>query len=151
MLRGKKIELRTLEISDLDFLEKIENNERKKFTRDELLNYIGNSNQKIEIAKQFRFVILRNNIPVGFIDLFNYNKLNVGIGIIIDERYHKKGFASESIKILSEYVFKELKVNKIISNVHRDNLKSIRLFKKCGFKLNSSFVHEEIVELNINQ
>ena len=56
MLKGKKIKLRTLLPTDLEFLQKIENDrslweygsDRKIFTKEELTNYIKNSSEKIQ-------------------------------------------------------------------------------------------------------
>ena len=65
MLKGKKIVLRPLLDSDLEFLYKIENDEEnwkfggenKQNSKQELANYISNSRIDINIAKQYRFVI----------------------------------------------------------------------------------------------
>ena len=108
MLKEKKIKLRTLFPSDLEFLQKIENDrslweygsDRKIFTKEELTNYIKNSSEKIQKAKQFRFVVDYNNTPVGFVDLFEYKNSSAGVGIIIDKVYQRRGFASESLKLL---------------------------------------------------
>ena len=51
-------------------MEEIERFSRKK----ELTNYIRNSSEKIQKAKQFRFVVDYNNTPVGFVDLFEYRR-----------------------------------------------------------------------------
>ena len=80
MLKGKNIVLRPLQNTDLDFLFEIENNienwqfgsEKKKYNKQELLDYIKNAQTDISLAKQYRFVIDLNSIPIGFIDLFNY-------------------------------------------------------------------------------
>ena len=80
MLKGKKIFLRSLKITDLDFLYKIENDknlwhyggEQKYFSREVLTKYIINSSQEISLAKQYRYVVDLASSPVGFIDLYNY-------------------------------------------------------------------------------
>ena len=92
MLEGKKIKLRTLLPTDLEFLQKIENDrslweygsDRKIFKKEELTNYIKNSSEKIQKAKQFRFVVDYNNIPIGFVDLFEYkNKSDFNLSSIL--------------------------------------------------------------------
>ena len=113
--------LRSLIDSDLDFLEKIENNtslwefgsEQKKYTREELRSYIKNSDTPLQIAKQSRFVVDYKSIPVGFIDLFNYKEKEVSVGIIIDEEYQNRGFAQESLSILSHHCFDNLNIKKL--------------------------------------
>ena len=141
MLKGKKIKLRTLLPTDLEFLQKIENDrslweygsDRKIFTKKELTNYIKNSSEKIQKAKQFRFVVDYNNIPIGFVDLFEYKDSSAGVGIIIDKEYQKRGFASESLKLLIDYSLKEIKLKKLYCKIGKYNLRSIQLFTSCGF------------------
>ena len=141
MLEVKKIKLRTLLPTDLEFLQKIENDknlweygsDRKIFTKEELTNYIKNSSEKIQKAKQFRFVVDCNNTPVGFVDLFEYKNSSAGVGIIIDTEYQKKGFASESLKLLIDYSLKEIKLKKLYCKIGKYNLRSIQLFTSCGF------------------
>ena len=141
MLKGKKIKLRTLLPTDFEFLQKTENDrslweygsDRKIFTKKELTNYIKNSSEKIHQAKQFRFVVDYNNIPVGFVDLFEYKNSSAGVGIIIDTEYQKRGFASESLKLLIDYSLKEIKLKKLYCKIGKFNLRSIQLFTSCGF------------------
>jgi diamine N-acetyltransferase len=141
MLEMKKIKLRTLLSTDLEFLQKIENDknlweygsDRKKFTKEELTNYIKNSSEKIQKAKQFRFVVDYNNTPVGFVDLFEYKDSSAGVGIIIDEEYQKRGFASESLRLLIDYSLEDLKLKNLHCKISKSNLRSIQLFTSSGF------------------
>ena len=79
MLEGKNIVLRSLRDSDLEFLEKIENNkenwqfgsEKKQYSREELVAYIANAKVDIALTKQYRFVIDFRGALIGFIDLFD--------------------------------------------------------------------------------
>ena len=141
MLEMKKIKLRTLLPTDLEFLQKIENDknlweygsDRKKFTKEELTNYIKNSSEKIQKAKQCRFVVDYNNTPVGFVDLFEYKDSSAGVGIIIDEEYQKRGFASESLRLLIDYSLEDLKLKNLHCKISKSNLRSIQLFTSSGF------------------
>ena len=142
MLKGKNITLRPLQDSDLDFLFEIENNtenwqfgsEKKQYNKQELLDYIKNAQTDISLAKQYRFVIDLNSIPIGFIDLFNYTNDNAGIGVIITEKYRKKGFAKEALNLLDDYAFVILDINQLYCSITKDNLRSMKLFTSCGFE-----------------
>ena len=146
MLKGKKILLRSLTYSDLNFLKSIENNidnwhfgsEEKKFSNDELTNYIENAKIDIKIAKQYRFVIVYKCSPVGFIDLYNYKNKSVEIGIIISEKYRNRGFAKESLSLILDYSLKNLGINKISATISSENLLSLMLFNSCGFKIHKT-------------
>ena len=146
MLEGNNILLRDIEIKDLNLLFDVENNplnwnfggEQRKFAKQELLNYIENAKTDIRLSKQYRFVIEHKNNAIGFIDLFNYTVSSIGVGIIIIENYRKRGFAKEALKLLINYVFNELKVNKLFANIATDNIASINLFISCGFQETNS-------------
>ena len=145
MLKGKNIVLRPLQNSDLDFLFEIENNtenwqfgsEQKQYNKQELLDYIGNAKTDITLAKQFRFVIDLESIPIGFIDLFDYTANSTGIGVIITKDYRDKGLAKEALNLLTDYAFIILNIKQLHATVTKDNLASIKLFTSCGFELNS--------------
>ena len=143
MLKGKNITLRSLILSDLDFLRKIENNtdnwqfggEKKEYSDNELLDYILNSNTDIKLAKQYRFVIDLNATPIGFFDLFNYVDRSAGVGIILVETYRNRGFAKEALDLLIHYAFKNINLVRLYCNIAKDNFSSIKLFIACGFEL----------------
>jgi len=142
MLKGKNIYLRNLKESDIDFLQNIENNpilwefgsEQKIYTKKELLSYIKKSKTNLKIAKQYRFVVDYNNTPIGFVDLFNYKKKSASVGIIINEKHQNKGFAKESLKLLSDYCFNVLGLNQLSCSVGKDNVKSNKLFLSASYK-----------------
>ena len=145
MLKGKNIVLRPLEDSDLDFLERIENNienwqfgsEKLKFSKQELIEYIANAKAHISLAKQYRFVIDLKGTLIGFIDLFDYKITSAGVGVIITKDFRNKGFAKEALELLSDYAFIVLNINQLYARIRKDNLLSIKLFNSCKFTLQS--------------
>lgn len=145
-LKGKHINLRALEPTDLEFLYQIENNESfwevsntiKPFSRFILHQYLENAQQDIYEAKQLRLMIVQKDteIPIGMIDLFDFDPKHkrAGIGILINPKYEGKGYASEALKLLLNYAFNYLDLHQIYANITDDNSKSISLFEKHGFK-----------------
>ena len=141
MLSGENIVLRPLQDSDLDLLMSIENDkenwlfgsEKKEYSKQELTNYISNAKTVIKLAKQYRFVIDLNSVPIGFIDLFDYTLNSAGVGVIISKDYRNKGFAKEALNLISDYAFKFLNLKEIHCSIQKDNLFSNQLFNSCGF------------------
>ena len=144
-LHGKNSNLRALEHEDLDFLFSTENNEsfweisgtQTPYSKYILQKYIENSHQDIYEAKQYRFVICNTqNIPVGMIDLFDFNPQHqrVGVGILILPEYQGEGFGSEALEMIIDYAFTYLNVHQIFANITADNKSSITLFEKFNFK-----------------
>jgi len=103
------------------------------------LSYIKNSKTPLKTAKQYRFVVDYNNTPIGFVDLFNYKKKSASVGIIINEKHQNKGFAKESLKLLSDYCFNVFGLNQLSCSVGKDNVKSNKLFLSASYK----FLKEE--------
>lgn len=145
-LLGKHISLRALEPNDLDFLFSIENDEsfweisgtQLPFSKHILENYIENAHQDIYEAKQYRFVICDTiNKPVGMIDLFEFEPQHsrVGVGLLILPTYQNKGYASEALELIIDYVFTRLNAHQLFANITPDNSKSIALFEKYNFKM----------------
>jgi len=145
ILTKNDIKLRALEPEDIHFLFDTENNEtfwqvsgtQTPFSKYILTQYIANSHQDIYEAKQLRLVIEHLNNPVGFIDLFDFNPQHkrAGIGILILEKFQKKGFASIALEIITNYAFKILDLHQIYANIETDNIASKKLFSNAGFTL----------------
>ncbi len=143
-LKSKNIYLRAIEPEDLDFLFSIENNEefwevshtQKPFSRFLLKQYLENSHLDIYEIKQLRLIIENTaKKSVGMIDLFDFNPQHkrAGIGILITPEEQGNHYAYEALEILKKYAFSVLNLHQLYANICEDNLKSISLFRKCGF------------------
>jgi len=144
-LHSKNSNLRALEPEDLDFLFSAENDEsyweisgtQIPYSKFILQKYIENAHQDIYEAKQYRFVICNTqNIPVGMIDLFDFDPQHkrVGIGILLLTQYQGKGYGSEALEMVIDYAFLYLNVHQVFANITAENEKSIKLFEKFNFK-----------------
>lgn len=143
LLKGKNIQLRALEPTDLDWLFAVENDETfweisntlRPFSKDILTLYIANAHQDIYTAKQLRLVIDYKETAVGMIDLYNFDPQNhrAGLGILVLPEYQSKGFAKEAIQLFTKYAFTHLQLHQIYVNITADNALSLALFKKLGF------------------
>lgn len=144
MLKEKKIALRTLEATDLDFLFGLENDRTlwevsgttEPFSLVQLTNYIQHAKEDIAIAEQFRFVIDWQGTAIGCIDLYEYNfrKQNAGVGIVILEKYRRKGFAKQALKALINHSWETLNLKQLHTGIFSNNKASLVLFKAVGFQ-----------------
>jgi diamine N-acetyltransferase len=139
------INLRSLSLEDLDWLLQVENNPDHwevsgtvtPFSKAVLEDYIKKATSPIHIAKQFRFVIEYNKKAVGLIDLFGYESIHkrAGVGVLVEMPYRQKGIATKALRLLIDYSFQELKLHQLYANIYTDNISSIKLFERQGFKL----------------
>ena len=86
---------------------------------------------------QQRFIIEVDNRGIGTLDFFEFDEANkrVGVGVLIalagDRR---KGIAYKALQMGLQYAFEDLKVHQVFCNILSDNMPSLKLFRKLGFK-----------------
>ena len=151
-LQSEHIKLRALEPSDIDLLYSWENNMEiwavsntlAPFSKYILKKYIESSHLDIFEAKQLRLVIEAKDQsslmyhPVGAIDLFDFDPFHsrAGIGILIHNAEERnKGYASESIRLVTKYAFETLQLHQLYCNIAATNTASLQIFQKIGFKV----------------
>ena len=145
VLNNNRITLRSLESYDIDWLLLVENNTEnwkvsgttKAFTRETITSYVALAQENISTALQYRFVIERENIRVGLIDLFDYDSINnkVGVGILVLTKFQNTGVGDSALRLLMEYCVNQLKIELVYANIAETNIPSIRLFKNNEFIL----------------
>jgi diamine N-acetyltransferase len=141
-----KIKLRPLEPDDIDLLYKWENNieiwlvsnTKTPFSKHILAQYLKEAAKDIYETRQLRLIIQNEKRkPVGAIDLFDFDPyhLRAGVGILIHNKIDRnQGYATDALEALSNYSYEILGLNQLFANITTDNLKSIQLFQKAGFK-----------------
>ena len=145
-IKSQHIYLRALESSDLDLIYALENdmsiwkisNTITPFSKDIIQLYLQSAQLDIYTNKQLRLLICLNetNQPIGTIDLFEFDPMNlrVGVGILIFESHRNSGYAAESITVIKNYSKNVLLLNQLYCNINASNKDSIKLFEKCSFE-----------------
>lgn len=143
------LRLRAVELSDIDNIFKWENDfslwnmgsTRTPFSRYAIEDYVKTTqNYDIYTAKQFRFmidlIINKEVFTIGCIDLYDFEpeNLKAGIGILIDNKYRNSGYGNAAIIQILNYSKNILHLNQLYAFVSKDNLVSMKLFKKSGFE-----------------
>lgn len=145
-LENENIFLRQPEPEDLDFLYKIENHTefwhvsetKAPLSKWHIRQHIENSKYDIFTNKELRLIIedKKSKEKVGIVDIFEFDPHNsrAGIGIIIDKANQKKGYASQTIKLITDYAFNFLFLNQLFCNIDKNNEDSVNLFLNSGFE-----------------
>jgi diamine N-acetyltransferase len=150
-MKETEIILRAPEPADVDVLYKWENdpeiwkvsNTITPFSKYILEKYIENAHLDIYQVRQLRLMIdvKTGSSPartIGTIDLFDFDPYNLraGVGILIGNRNDRnKGFATQALKLFITYCFETLQLHQLFCNITTKNTDSLRLFKKCGFRI----------------
>jgi diamine N-acetyltransferase len=146
-MKYKEIKLRAIEPEDLELLYDWENNNDywvisntvSPFSKYTLKRYIENSHKNIYETGQLRLMIdhITDKKTIGTIDIFDFDAYHrrAGIGILIaTETYRKKGYGTMALTCLIDYCFKTLHLHQLYCNIIENNVESIDLFRKLGFK-----------------
>jgi len=146
-LENDVIKLRALEPEDLDILYKWENdtdewiygNTLSPYSKLTLRKYISETQeQDIYEAKQLRLMVelKSDKTIIGTIDLydFDFHHNRAGVGILVDKEYRNRKYATQILALIKDYVFNFLKVNQIYAYIGEENIKSVNLFEKSGYK-----------------
>lgn len=84
---------------------------------------------------QLRFMICKDGILLGAVDIFdiNYENKSGSIGILIaQDEFRRKGYASKALQLI-ELEAQKLGVNQLKALIHTKNNKSRNLFEKMGY------------------
>jgi len=149
MDKNSEIQLRAPELSDLEQIHLWENNQELwhlsntllPFSRFTIEQYIISEQEDIFSKKQARFIISLSykfeNICIGAVDLFDFDPHNrrAGVGILIDEKFRGKGYASLALLKLIEYSFNQLHLHQLYCSILKSNTESLSLFRKQGFSI----------------
>lgn len=157
-LEGELVRLRAVEPGDAEVLYAWENDPEvwavsgttEPFSREQIRRFIERQLQGADLFRtgQLRLMIevqedgeedgaaTRSSRTVGTIDLYEYDPLHgrAGIGILIYGRENRqKGYARDTVEILSRYARGQLRMHQLWCNVGVDNTASLELFRKAGF------------------
>jgi diamine N-acetyltransferase len=148
-MTGKNISLRAPEPTDIEVLYSWENNPNTwqisntllPYSRFALEQYIMNASLDIYSTKQLRLMIDllsgEQIVTIGTIDLFDFSPMHrrAGVGILIENNFRSRGYASEAMELMIEYAFNTLQLHQLYCNVSSENQASLKLFKKFGFEI----------------
>jgi diamine N-acetyltransferase len=144
-LSNENVLLRALEPEDLDDLYRWENDSElwkygstlAPYSRFALRDYLSGSLNGLVQSRQLRLVAVdkKNNKPMGTIDLYDYDPINLraGIGILLDAAYRYKSYGKEILELIKEYAFCVLHLNQLFAYIPESNSSSFRLFAACGY------------------
>ncbi len=136
-----------MEPEDIDFIYGIENdtttwdtgNTLIPYSRYQIEQYILSTDHDLYLERQLRLLIELNEgerkTRIGAIDLFDFDPVHkrAGVGIMVIPEERKKGYAQESLMLLSRYAFSTLALHQLHCSIASNNVESLELFKKAGF------------------
>jgi len=149
MMEGKKVRLRSFELSDLDEIMKHWNNM-------ELRNFLGNANmgpagrndeeefirrtwKERQERRSFTMAIetIADNKLIGGTGLYDidWTSRSAIVGIsIYNPNFWGKGYGQESLELLLDFAFRTLNLNRVELETFEFNVRAQKCYLKVGFK-----------------
>ena len=145
LLETLNLRIRDWELRDAKLLYPIYSNpEVMRFTTQGVVRSIGDAENWVRMRIEFNegnkykigaLVLKENNRLIGRCGLGYLKELDeIELGCVIDDRYWRRGFATEACRGVIEYAFNELNLLRIIAFAHPLNIASIKLMQKSGMK-----------------
>lgn len=104
---------------------------------------ITESIHKIHNNMYFEFlVVYKNDVVIGFMNLFAHSKHIISCGPTIKDEYKRKGFGFEAERLALKYA-KDKGFTIAVGGVDSTNTASIKLHEKLGFELEREYLNKQ--------
>lgn len=147
------INLRELEFDDLKTINSWRNDKELIDSLGANFRYVNFETEKLWFDSymksrnnNIRLAILDDDIFIGMVNLLNINTMNRSAEFSIqigNNQKQAKGIGTESTKLVLEHAFNNLNLNKVYLTVLTKNQRAIKLYDRCGFKIEGT-LREEI-------
>jgi len=131
------IRAKHVRVIETDYLYALLNNNKNTIKGKQTTNGKNNIDIENTIEKNFLYFINYEKIPIGVIGLLNidwYNKIGE-IHFWITARFQRKGFMSQVLPKILDYLFYDVRLNRITAKLRSNNNPAKMLLKKFGFML----------------
>lgn len=83
-------------------------------------------------------IIKSSNKLVGLIAIHSLNSIThtAEVGYLINKKYRNKGIMTEALKLITTFLFENIDIHSLNATIHIENIASIMVCKKVGFKVN---------------
>jgi ribosomal-protein-alanine N-acetyltransferase len=158
ILETRRLILRPFREEDADLLAVLMANKDfmrfslRVFTREQTVAFV---NKLIDwerggLPSQFAIIHRNDNRLIGYCGFFHQQvdeTDEIEIGYRLDPDYWSRGLATEAAQAVRDHAFRDLKLPRVISLVHPDNLPSQRVAEKNGMKIEKKTVFREFPTL----
>jgi RimJ/RimL family protein N-acetyltransferase len=136
LLEGKNVNLKIVEREDLPLLHEWDNNPESKGEFEQLREWTKTDLEKLYDNlkdEQWFFIERKDGTKVGdIVHVLSAGEVEIGYFVVPDER--KKGYATESIMIMIDYLFLSKNLERIQAKTDPENIASCKALEKAGFK-----------------
>lgn len=111
---------------------------------EEVRDYISNMPEAMDIANVcFQFIILtkNENRQIGDMGIIftGHETMQAEIGCTLNKDFQGKGYATEALTAMVNYLFTSLKKHRVVASIDPRNTPSIRLIERLKFRKEAHF------------
>lgn len=108
-------------------------------------SFIQRNPKEFNLAETwFQLVIIdkQSNLLIGDIGVhfFGNENVQVELGITLHKEFQGKGYATESLKLVIDYLFKTLNKHRISASLDPKNINSENMLKRLNFRKEAHFI-----------
>jgi len=115
------------------------------FSEDQIQHFLLHQNNLIHHLQE-RWLVLLDILPIGMLDLFQWDNVNneIGVGIVImDLRHRGLGYGREAMHKMESVMKWNHGIEKFWAIVWIKNRSAIEFFAKCGYSLTEEILHQQ--------
>jgi diamine N-acetyltransferase len=105
-------------------------------SRHALREYLAQATTDFYVVRQLRLVVTTeiSSLPVGVVDLFDYDPLHqrAGIGITVLASQRRHGYARQALELMKQHAREVLRLHQVYATVSADNEHSLRTVPSFG-------------------
>ena len=110
----------------------------------EVHDHISNTPETLDVADtcfQFVIITIAGEKLIGDMGIIftKHNKLEAEIGCTLHKDYQRKGYATEALKAMVNYLFITLNKHRVVASIDPRNTASIRLIERLKFRREAYF------------
>lgn len=96
--------------------------------------FIDNDIERDELLSNNCFVVMIENIPVGYIETSSISNGSISLSIGIEKTFRGNGYGTLILSSLTDNLLCRDDIDRVSAIISPKNNLSIRLFEKCGFE-----------------
>ncbi|WP_336688935.1 MULTISPECIES: GNAT family N-acetyltransferase [unclassified Chryseobacterium] len=114
-------------------------------TLEDVEQFIERNNKEFNQPESWYQVLITEKdtkVVIGDIGIhfFGAENLQVELGITLNKDFQGRGYASEALKGVINFLFSDLKKHRIMASVDPENIDSLKLMERIGFRKEGHFV-----------
>lgn len=111
---------------------------------EEVRDYIQNMPATLDVADicfQFSIISVDENLLIGDMGIrfTNHGMMEAEIGCTLHKSYQGKGYATEALNAMVDYLFVNLKKHRVVASIDPRNIASIELIERLEFRKEAHF------------